>query len=293
MAWATKQKLERSTNKFILLMLASYANEEDESYPSVNRLVSDTSMDRKTVLKALEALQELGFIEDTGRRVGRTKSIPVYKIVTSRIEAGPNSPNKRAQKSQQEPIIESIISPEPSVQDEDPIAKFLESAPPKPRETKLDSKVYWDEAVGMLMALGLPEATARSFSGKCLKFTGGSFSEAIRAIEETVEANPIDPIAYITAMLGGRRPTKERKRKEIEDAFAELLVQGERRKAGQATDESHDAGGGGDADSELLQPEPHDEPRDVHQDGDEDAGELSAQRTGKARGPKRGYLSDF
>lgn len=293
MAWATKQKLERSTDKFILLMLSSYANEDDEAYPSVNRLIDDTSMDRKTVLKSLAALQELGFISDTGKKTGRTSSVTVYKIETSKAEAVPKIPRKQSQKSQHEYIIEPIISPEPTVQDEDPISAFLEAAsPPPPSKRSLDDKAYWDEAVGMLMALGLIENSARSFAGRCLKLAGGKKQEALEAIERAVEANPLDPVPFITSILGGRKPTRERKQKEIQSAFAELLAQSEQRKA-EWENESNHSRGGGDADSVLLQPQSNSEPDDVHQDGDEDAGGLSDGSVGEIGGPKRGYLSDL
>ena len=56
MAWATSQKLEHATDKYLLIMLANYANADGECYPSVERISEDTSMDRKTVMKCLSNL---------------------------------------------------------------------------------------------------------------------------------------------------------------------------------------------------------------------------------------------
>jgi hypothetical protein len=81
MAWAIKQPLNRSCEKFLLVMLANYSDNEGILYPSVERLTQDLSQDRKTVVKNLKGLIELGLLADTGRRIGQTKSIIVYQLI--------------------------------------------------------------------------------------------------------------------------------------------------------------------------------------------------------------------
>jgi hypothetical protein len=81
MAWAIKQPLNRSCEKFLLVMLANYSDNEGILYPSVERLTQDLSQDRKTVVKNLKGLVELGLLADTGRRIGKTKSIIVYQLI--------------------------------------------------------------------------------------------------------------------------------------------------------------------------------------------------------------------
>lgn len=53
LAWAIKQELPRSASKFVLVMLANYANENGMCYPSIERLSKDTAQDRKTVITTL------------------------------------------------------------------------------------------------------------------------------------------------------------------------------------------------------------------------------------------------
>ncbi|AMW78905.1 DNA-binding protein [Acinetobacter sp. TGL-Y2] len=67
--------------KLVLLSLADRAGEDHCAYPSMSRLVEDTEMDRKTVLKIIDELIEDGLIADTGERKGRTKQVKVYQLV--------------------------------------------------------------------------------------------------------------------------------------------------------------------------------------------------------------------
>ncbi len=75
-----------SSTKFVLWVLANHANgdpevlEVIEAWPSIQMLVDSTGQDRKTVIGNLKRLQEWGLIEDTGRRVGRTGQVIVYRL---------------------------------------------------------------------------------------------------------------------------------------------------------------------------------------------------------------------
>lgn len=78
--WAFEQQVGPSSTKFILVCMANYANESFEAYPSIATICRLTSLDRKTVITGLARLVRRGFIADTGRRVGATRTIPVYKF---------------------------------------------------------------------------------------------------------------------------------------------------------------------------------------------------------------------
>ncbi|WP_127491084.1 helix-turn-helix domain-containing protein [Acinetobacter calcoaceticus] len=85
-AWKTRQKQKaggalKPLKKLVLLSLADRAGETHECYPSIARLVDDTEMDRKTVLKIIDELIEDGFIVDTGKREGKTKQVKVYLLI--------------------------------------------------------------------------------------------------------------------------------------------------------------------------------------------------------------------
>ncbi|MEN3967711.1 helix-turn-helix domain-containing protein [Acinetobacter sp. BWR-L5] len=84
--WKVRQKQKKGGSlkplkKLVLLSLADRASEDHCAYPSMARLVEDTEMDRKTVLKIIEELIEDGLIVDTGERKGRTKQVKVYQLL--------------------------------------------------------------------------------------------------------------------------------------------------------------------------------------------------------------------
>lgn len=66
MAWATEQEMTTtSPQSHLLLILASFANELGECYPSIKTMVEKTRLSEKTVRKCLKELLELGLIFDT------------------------------------------------------------------------------------------------------------------------------------------------------------------------------------------------------------------------------------
>jgi len=78
--WARSVITGSASRKAVLYCLANYANEAGEAYPSVDRIVSETELNRKTVLDAMRELAEQGILEDTGRRVGQTNGIRVWRL---------------------------------------------------------------------------------------------------------------------------------------------------------------------------------------------------------------------
>jgi len=90
LAWASQQKLDRPSDKLILLAYANCFNEESGfAYPSVQWLCDFSSLNRKTVIQAVARLEESGFLEDTGRRVGSTKQVKVYTVIVGEIKTVP------------------------------------------------------------------------------------------------------------------------------------------------------------------------------------------------------------
>ena len=69
--WARLVITGSASRKAVLYCLANYANEFGEAYPSVDRIVSETELNRKTVLDAMRELADMGIVQDTGRRVGQ------------------------------------------------------------------------------------------------------------------------------------------------------------------------------------------------------------------------------
>lgn len=58
-AWGLEIK---PTAKLVLLSMADRAGEGNECWPSITRLISDTCLDRKTVISAIKELESLGFL---------------------------------------------------------------------------------------------------------------------------------------------------------------------------------------------------------------------------------------
>ena len=79
--WAWRQKTNTPAQKLVLLSLADRAGEDHTCYPSIDRLVRDTQLNRKTVLGGLKALIEQGLIRDTGERKGSTRRVVAYQLV--------------------------------------------------------------------------------------------------------------------------------------------------------------------------------------------------------------------
>ena len=80
LSWCFKQQIRPSWVKFTLVALADCADGNDLCWPSIEHICATTSQDRKTVIKALNRLVDLGFLKDIGDRKGRTKQIKVYLI---------------------------------------------------------------------------------------------------------------------------------------------------------------------------------------------------------------------
>jgi len=85
--WALQQPVRHSPAKFVLVALAHFhqAPRGEKAGPmhawaSTTTLVNATGQDRKTVLANIQRLLEAGFLVDTGKREGQTKSVVIYAL---------------------------------------------------------------------------------------------------------------------------------------------------------------------------------------------------------------------
>jgi hypothetical protein len=114
MAWAVKQKVGNATGKAILLMLANYADDRGECFPSQERLAAECECSVATVARWLGLFVEMGFMtrhkqygEGGYRRADLLRiatDLPVTKLPSKEL---PNSASKLTHHSDgAEPIKE-------------------------------------------------------------------------------------------------------------------------------------------------------------------------------------------
>ncbi len=100
--WALRQDIPRSSAKFVLVVLANCASGDTfVAWPSAAYLSDATSQDRKTVLANLKKLAASGFIEDTGKRKGVTRQVPVYRLICDLPpRTAPDKPSRKWNRSE-------------------------------------------------------------------------------------------------------------------------------------------------------------------------------------------------
>ena len=154
-----------------------------------------------------------------------------------------------------------------------------------------EKKIFWDESIGSLMAMGLADPTARSWLGKCIKMADGDLERVSQVLQSAVEAGTMDPVSYMAAALGGK---KAKKKREIDDAFAELRAASDRRKAEWAAEGRYgdDTGDGGGDDLVRVQPEPDQKPKPVRQTTRRGYGTVSTRRVAEIVRPDFGNPVD-
>ncbi|MGX6612214.1 helix-turn-helix domain-containing protein [Enterobacter kobei] len=126
--WAWSLELKAS-QKLLMLSLADRADESHCCYPSIQRLVKDTGMDRKTIGKWVGQMIDDGLITDTGERKGKTKQVRVLRLNIEvkeyqkrnstengndpkfGHETSPNFDAKRSQNWDTESVIEPVTEP--------------------------------------------------------------------------------------------------------------------------------------------------------------------------------------
>lgn len=107
MAWAMRLPLKPASTKFVLVALCDNVGTDSVVWPSIAELVEKTSLDRKTVIAALDQLESLGLLSDTGERRGRTGQVKVYSVG---METVPKSEQFQERNSTDIPSKESRFS---------------------------------------------------------------------------------------------------------------------------------------------------------------------------------------
>lgn len=146
MAYATEQEITTtSPQSHLLLILASYANEFNECYPSITTMINKTRLSDKTVRKSLKDLIDLGLVVDTGKT--SRFSTKIYKLILKdNKETTPSkstTPSKITTRKNSDtpskftttPLVD--LPPNPIIEPiNNPIKKDISSSTPKKQKTK-------------------------------------------------------------------------------------------------------------------------------------------------------------
>lgn len=92
--WAFKQAIRPSARKFVLVALADNAGDTWEAWPANETICNKTGQDRKTVIRALAELERAGVIKDTGKRMGSTGQVKVWRLIRTSEESRKREPSK-------------------------------------------------------------------------------------------------------------------------------------------------------------------------------------------------------
>ena len=79
LAWAVKQKIS-PREKYVLIIMANYANDKSKCWPSIATLCSDTGFSRMTVARALAQLEKLGAITVSRRAHKNIRTTSIYLL---------------------------------------------------------------------------------------------------------------------------------------------------------------------------------------------------------------------
>lgn len=158
--WALKERVGRSSTKCVLIVLANCATpEESICWPSAEYLADATCQDRKTVIENLRRLRELGYLEDTGERRGRTGQVHVYRLKRPESGTVPKTEAKGADFAAEQSRISLPSVPKSGHgNDKETTAETTEK---RPRRSAQSAVV--EVAVALLVEAGFDELTARDF----------------------------------------------------------------------------------------------------------------------------------
>jgi hypothetical protein len=132
MQWAFNQDIKPSSVKFVLVSLGDNAQADGLAWPSIAALCQKTGQDRKTVISALDRLEAMGYLADSGKRTGNTGQIKVYKFNFARAN---NTESGTVPEAEQYRISHQTVPNFPSNSTVFP-AKSTENGTRNPQEPK-------------------------------------------------------------------------------------------------------------------------------------------------------------
>lgn len=86
--YAFKCQTKNATQKAVLLVLANYSNENNQSYPSISTISRLSTCQDRTVIRALKELEESGFIQKMPRFNEKGQTSNLYTVGGDNIDMG-------------------------------------------------------------------------------------------------------------------------------------------------------------------------------------------------------------
>jgi hypothetical protein len=196
--------------KLLLIVLANYANDKRQCWPSKATLAADSSMSNSTVCKYLLELQQAGLISVRKRFDERfdAKALHQSSIITLNIEgvvrvADNGCPSDGQGLSEPSDNGLSDCSDtnhqlEPSIEPKEADASREGGA-----KAPSTSSQIWTEALRLLSHEPLSEPQKRTLIGKWQKRTPTELAkkELLAAVRAAANAGTPDPISYVEASL--------------------------------------------------------------------------------------------
>ena len=88
-SWAIQQRTGGPTEKAVLMALANYADANGECYPSYGKIADDCEVSRRTVIRVMDRLCEMGLVEKTANtRQSGGDTANVYRLTGCQIVTG-------------------------------------------------------------------------------------------------------------------------------------------------------------------------------------------------------------
>ena len=99
MSWAASQDCPNSVSKLVLMMLANYADDRHQTYPSYKKLGQLCSCNDRTVMRAINQLKDIGLLTvtkrygDDGKQTSNSFTLSVRGDKNDRVGVTKTTPN--------------------------------------------------------------------------------------------------------------------------------------------------------------------------------------------------------
>jgi len=184
-AWSLTKQQVSSLEKLILLSLADRANEKMECFPSAARLEKDCNTNIKTIYKSLENLCKKNIIQKTGQMKGRTKSVPVYRLLNIRVREDLSTPKNGLSKNKAHPKMGTLSLPKNGLQN-------LSLEPNKTTTTEHDSECPEKDMPKSVVVVNNYSSSPSDTQDEADKFLVASSQAVTKKLSEAFRLNPVE-----------------------------------------------------------------------------------------------------